>query len=94
MDKLFTVRYPAGKLALNLDSFFPCTVQKGKLLFRLIRDNCSDDEIRKLITYLQNRSDDTTIGAIKKVERCQKNAVLLAKITGIKTDKVEKRAIS
>lgn len=92
MSDLIIVPYPAGKLTIYPDTFFPCTVQKGKKLFRLIKDNCSDDEIKKLHTYLQSRASDARqAGKVRECDRCQKNADLFAKTAGIEIPKDEKR---
>lgn len=92
MSNLIIVPYPAGKMTIYLDAFFPCTVQKGRKLFRLIKNGCSDDEIKNLYTYLQNRAVDARrAGKLRECERCQKNADLFAKITGIEAPKDEKR---
>ena len=71
----FRVVHSHGYLELNTERFFPCTLEKGKKVFRLIRENCTETQkndllailLRKAKSYadkaleLDRRLDDSTL---------------------------------
>lgn len=73
----FTVCYPYGELTIYLEAFFPTAQKKALQLFRIIRDNSLEDE------DLHRRAVILSLESARAAERCQKNAELLSKITGI-----------
>lgn len=45
--------YPTGSMELNLDYFFPCTLDKARKVFLLINEYSSDADKTRLLTFLQ-----------------------------------------
>lgn len=80
---LFTVCYPYGELTIYLEAFFPTAQKKALRLFCIIRDNSLEDEAQELLGYLHKRAVILSLESARAAERCQKNAELLSKITGI-----------
>lgn len=52
----FRVTHPHGYLDLNTERFFPCTVDKGRRLFKLIRENCSEAQQQELLVVLLRKA--------------------------------------
>ena len=45
--------YPTGSMELNLDYFFPCTLDKARKVFLLINEYSSYADKTRLLTFLQ-----------------------------------------
>jgi thermostable 8-oxoguanine DNA glycosylase len=48
----FRITYPTGYMELNAENFFPCTVEKGKKVFRLVREHCTKAQQDELLALL------------------------------------------
>lgn len=62
----FRVDHPAGYIEVNIDRFFPCSVTKGKKLFKLVRLYCS-----------QERQDELLATLVRKAKFCAEEAMRL-----------------
>lgn len=47
------IKYPTGYLELNLDQFFPCSLDKAKKVFSLIHKYSSEADQEKLLAFLR-----------------------------------------
>lgn len=74
---------PCGRLTLCLETFFPVTQKKARQLFRLMKENSEETEVQELLVYLHRRAERLPPESARTAERCQKNAALLSKITGV-----------
>ncbi|MCM1232371.1 MAG: hypothetical protein NC489_19795 [Ruminococcus flavefaciens] len=63
---VFRVDHPTGYIEVNIDTFFPCTVAKGKKLFKLIRANCS-----------KRQQDELLLALVRKAKSCAEEAMKL-----------------
>lgn len=52
----FRVTHPTGYLEFNVERFFPCTVEKGKKVFKLIREYGSEEQKRELLALLLRKA--------------------------------------
>ncbi len=52
----FRITHPTGYLELNTENFFPCTVEKGKRVFRLVREHCSEEQKKELLAILLRKA--------------------------------------
>ena len=43
-------------MELNTENFFPCTVEKGKRVFRLVREHCSEEQKKELLAILLRKA--------------------------------------
>jgi len=53
----FKIKYGTGEMVLVVDGFFPCTIQKSRIIFPLIREWCSEEEkaeLRKELVELRD----------------------------------------
>lgn len=50
--KVFEINWFTGHMALNVDVFFPASVNKAKKVFKLMRQYCSSEQIESLDEYL------------------------------------------
>ena len=50
--------YPNGYMELNLDYFFPCTLDKARKVFPLINKHCSEADKKKLLNFLQGLENE------------------------------------
>lgn len=50
--KVFEINWFTGHMVLNVDAFFPASVDKAKKVFKLMRQYCSDEQIESLDEYL------------------------------------------
>lgn len=50
--------YPTGYMELNLDYFFPCTLDKARKVFSLIHRYSSDTDKQKLLDFLQGLENE------------------------------------
>lgn len=72
-NNTFQITYPTGSMELYLDAFFPCTVARGKKVFRLIRANCTQEQQDNLLAYLTGRAkayQDRAVELDKEMETC------------------------
>lgn len=60
----FRVDHPSGYIAVNMETFFPCTNTKAKKLFRLVRAYCSEDQQEELLAAL-----------VRKAKSCMEEAM-------------------
>lgn len=44
----FRINHPTGFVEVTLDGFFPCAVQQGRKLFKMVRRYCTEAEQREL----------------------------------------------
>lgn len=51
-EKTLHIGYPTGYMDIRLEKFFPCTMDKARKLFRLVRQYCPPEEKEKLMRYL------------------------------------------
>lgn len=54
-EKKLHIRYPTGRMDLEIERFFPCTVVKAKKLSPLIRRYCEKAEKEKLQHFLKKQ---------------------------------------
>lgn len=54
-EKKLHIRYPTGRMDLEIERFFPCTVVKAKKLSPLIRRYCEKAEKEKLQQFLKKQ---------------------------------------
>ncbi len=47
-----TIVYPAGCMELNLEGFFPCSLDKARKIFSLIYRHSSESDKEKLLSFL------------------------------------------
>lgn len=52
----FRITYPTGYLELNTENFFPCTVEKGRRVFRLVQQHCSEEQKSELLAILLRKA--------------------------------------
>lgn len=55
--EVLTVKYGTGEISVVVDGFFPCTLQKSKIIFPLIRDWCSEETKKELMGELVELRD-------------------------------------
>lgn len=51
------IEYETGWMELNIEAFFPCTVQKARKVFPLISRYCSDADKKELLSILREMTD-------------------------------------
>lgn len=71
----FRITHPAGYLELNTENFFPCTVEKGKKVFRLVREHCSEEQKNELLAILFRKAKSYADKALE-LDRRLDNATL------------------
>lgn len=54
-EKRLHIRYPSGRMNLEIERFFPCTVVKARKLSPLIRRYCEKTEREKLQRFLKKQ---------------------------------------
>lgn len=54
-EKRLHIRYPSGRMDLEIERFFPCTVVKARKLSPLIRRYCEKTEREKLQRFLKKQ---------------------------------------
>jgi hypothetical protein len=54
-DNILKIKYPRGQMNLVIDRFFPATLEKARLVFRLMRDHSTEDDISAIYNYLDGR---------------------------------------
>jgi hypothetical protein len=67
----FRITHPTGYLELNTENFFPCTVEKGRRVFRLVRENCTEEQKRELLALLLRKAKayaDTALELDKRLD--------------------------
>jgi hypothetical protein len=52
----FRISYPTGYMELNVENFFPCPVEKGKKVFRLVREHCTVIQQEELLAVLLRKA--------------------------------------
>lgn len=52
----FRIVHPTGYVQIETDSFFPCTVEKSKKLFRMVRQYCSQKQQDELLKLMLKRA--------------------------------------
>lgn len=52
--KKMRINYPTGYLELNIDHFFPCTIDKARKVFSLIHRYSSESDKERLVTFLKD----------------------------------------
>ena len=52
----FRISYPTGYMELNVENFFPCPVEKGKKVFRLVREHCTAIQQEELLAILLRKA--------------------------------------
>lgn len=50
--KQIVLEYPNGRMVLNMERFFPCTVEIGKKIFPMIKRYASEGDKKELEKYL------------------------------------------
>ena len=55
-SECFRITHPTGYLELNTEKFFPCTVEKGKKVFKLVREHCSEAQKQELLALLLRKA--------------------------------------
>lgn len=61
----FQVDHPSGYVRINPDTFFPCTMEKARKLFRLVHRYCSRSQQEELLTIMLGRAHSLVIRAIQ-----------------------------
>lgn len=61
----FRIVHPTGYLDINTEKFFPCTVEKGKKTFRLVREHCSKAQQEELLGALLRKEKRYALRALK-----------------------------
>ena len=56
MEKI-RIEYETGWMELNIEAFFPCTIQKARKVFPLISRYCSDADKEELLSILREMAD-------------------------------------
>lgn len=54
-EKMLHIVYPTGRMDIRMDRFFPTTLDKAKKLFRLMAQNSSVEEQRRVLAFLQQK---------------------------------------
>lgn len=54
-DNILQIKYPRGQMNLVIDRFFPATLEKARLVFRLMRDHSPEGDISAIYSYLDDR---------------------------------------
>lgn len=52
-DNVLKIKYPSGHMHINIDKFFPATLDRADKVFRLMRDHSPEEDIEGLYIYLQ-----------------------------------------
>ena len=47
-DNILQIKYPRGQMNLVINRFFPATLEKARLVFRLMRDHSTEEDIRAM----------------------------------------------
>lgn len=53
--KILHIKYPTGHMEIKMDVFFPCTVDRGRKIFRLVCQYCPKEERDKLLRFLKEK---------------------------------------
>ena len=59
-EKTLHIEYPSGYMDLYMNEFFPCTVEKARKVFRLMRAYSPDSDKEKLLLYLNRQVQSFT----------------------------------
>lgn len=63
-DGNIQIKYPTGEMNLVIDKFFPATLERAKIVLRLMRDYSPPEDQMAIYSYLSKRLSeyDTMIG--------------------------------
>ncbi|OLR55068.1 hypothetical protein BHK98_02695 [Hornefia porci] len=54
-DGILQIKYPTGEMNLVIDRFFPATLERVKIVFRLMRDYSPPEDQMAIYSYLSER---------------------------------------
>lgn len=61
----FRFDHPTGYIQIETESYFPCTVEKARKLFRLVRQHCSQKQQEELLKLMLKRSVQLSSEALR-----------------------------
>lgn len=65
----FCIEHPNGMVRIYPDVFFPCTVEKSKKLFRLVRSYCNPEAQEQLLSFMLKKSVQLS-AEVLRLDRC------------------------
>jgi len=78
--KILHIKYPTGYMDIRVENFFPATLDRAMMVFRLMHEYSSEEDIKMIYDYLWEKIEESTN------DSCEYSVTL-----SITTDKKEER---
>jgi len=78
--KILHIKYPTGYMDIRVENFFPATLDRARMVFRLMHEYSSEEDIKMIYDYLWEKIEESTN------DSCEYSVTL-----SITTDKKEER---